>query len=47
MRSPIKLTAALALIAGLLLPISGASALTVNWAPAGWTDYYAAMSTAQ
>jgi len=47
MRSPIKLTAALALIAGLLFPISGATALTVNWAPAGWTDYHAAKSTAQ
>jgi hypothetical protein len=47
MRSPIKLTAGLALIAGLLLPISGANALTVKWAPAGWTDYFAAPSTAQ
>ena len=41
MRLPFKFAGLTALIAGLLLPIAPAQALPVNWAPAGWTDYYA------
>jgi len=47
MRSPLKLAGLLALIGGLLLPLSPARATTVEWAPAGWTNYYAGTSTAK
>ena len=36
-----------AILGGLLSPVSSAHALTVDWAPAGWTDYYAGPSTAK
>ena len=36
-----------AILGGLLSPVSSAHALTVDWAPAGWTDYYAGSSTAK
>ena len=47
MRSHLKLAGLLALIGGLLLPLSPARATTVEWAPAGWTNYYAGTSTAK
>ncbi len=51
MRSPFKIAGALALTLGtaaaLTLPISSAQASTVQWVPAGWTNYYAGTSTAQ
>ncbi len=37
----------LALLASLLSPVTVASATTVDWAPAGWTNYYAGTSTAK
>jgi len=36
-----------AILGGLLSPVSSAHALTVDWAPAGWSDYYAGSSTAK
>ena len=47
MRSPLKLAGLLALVGGLLLPLSPAQATTVDWIPAGWTNYYAGTATAK
>jgi hypothetical protein len=35
-----------AIVGGLLSPVAPAHALTVDWAPAGWTDYFAAPAKA-
>ena len=47
MRSPLKLAGLLALVGGLLLPLAPVQATTVDWVPAGWTNYYAGTSTAK
>ena len=51
MRSPFKISGLLALalgtVAGLTLPISPATATTVQWVPAGWTNYYAGTASAK
>ena len=43
----IALASAFTLALGLLSPLPAATATTVQWAPAGWSNYYAGSSSAK